>query len=349
MRAKRPPRSGESPVLCLEPRDFNEIIKQSEGDLKSLDWSEAFGHLTVMGPEALDWLNVHPGGTYVDGTLGGGGHSRLILKALGSEGRLIALDRDPEPRAWATEGWGRGEGRLTVAAGNFVDMDEILARLGQGRVDGILLDLGLSSRQLSGPGRGFSWLSDEPLDMRLDPNGKLTARDVVNRYQEKDLADLIWRYGEERASRRLARMIVRSRQKKPLETTGELAALAAAALYRPGPPPRIHPATRLFMALRIEVNGELADLESFLGRAADLLKPGGRLVVISFHSLEDRLVKEAFRGKSETGPGPWLRLHKKPLTAGSEEVERNPRARSAKLRAAEKADLQAVGTFGRRQ
>jgi len=337
--AKRPARSGENRVLCPEPLDFDAVIEQSKDDSGSLNWSEAFGHLTVMGPEAIHWLNLRPEGAYVDGTLGGGGHSRLILKALGPEGRLIALDRDPEPRAWAREGWGRDEGRLKVAAGNFVNMDEILAEQGLDQVDGILLDLGLSSRQLALPGRGFSWLKDEALDMRLDPEGDLTALEVVNRYQEKDLADLIWRYGEERASRRLARAIVRARQKKPLETTGELAALAAAALYRPGPPPRIHPATRLFMSLRIEVNRELADLESFLSRAPGFLKPGGRLVIISFHSLEDRLVKEAFRGSGQTGPSPWLRLHKKPLTAGPEELEQNPRARSAKLRAAEKAEL----------
>jgi 16S rRNA (cytosine1402-N4)-methyltransferase len=339
MSAKRPDRSGENRARCPEPLDFDAVIEQSNGDISSVDWSEAFGHLTVMGPEAIQWLNVHPEGTYVDGTLGGGGHSRLILKALGPQGRLIALDRDPEPRAWASEGWGRDEGRLTVTAGNFENMAEILADQDLGAVDGILLDLGLSSRQLSLPGRGFSWLTDEPLDMRLDPDGDLTALEVVNRYQEKELADLIWRYGEERASRRLARSIVRARQKKPLETTAELAALATTALYRPGPPPRIHPATRLFMALRIVVNRELADLESFLSRAPGFLKPGGRLVIISFHSLEDRLVKEAFRGNNEEGPSPWLRLHKKPLTAGAEELEKNPRARSAKLRAAEKVTL----------
>ena len=301
------------------------------------DWSEAFGHLTVMGAEALEYLRVKPDGIYVDGTMGGGGHSRLILSALGDKGRLIALDQDAEARSWASQGWGRHENRLTVAAGNFGRMDEILAGLDLGGVDGILLDLGLSSRQLASPGRGFSWSRDETLDMRLDPQGDLTAAEVVNSYPEKELADVIWRYGEERASRRLARAIVRFRSKKPLETTGELASLVAACLWRPGPPPRIHPATRTFMALRIEVNRELAVLEDFLKMAPDLLKAGGRLVIISFHSLEDRLVKEAFRFRDEKGRGPWVALHKKPLTPGSEEEANNPRSRSAKLRAAEKA------------
>ncbi len=335
MGGKNPSRPSESRPSAPEPLALAEVLSQTGA--AAPDWSEAFGHLTVMGREAIEGLGLKPDGLYVDGTLGGGGHSRLILEALGPEGRLIALDQDPEPRAWATSGWGRGEPRLTVAAGNFGHLDEILAGLGQGGVDGILLDLGLSSRQLIESGRGFSWQSEEPLDMRLDPDGPLTAMEVVNRYREKDLADLIWRYGEERASRRLARAIVLARGKKPVETTGELAALVAKTLYRPGPPPRIHPATRTFMALRIEVNRELAMLEDFLAMAPGLLKPEGRLVIISFHSLEDRLVKEAFRGRDQQGRAFWRPLHKKPLTPGPDELERNPRARSAKLRAAEKA------------
>lgn len=302
-----------------------------------VDWSDAFGHLTVLGPEAVQLLDVKPDGVYVDATLGGGGHSRLILERLSAGGRLIALDQDPEPRAWAVDGWGKGDERLTVAAANFECLGEVLAGLGIREVDGIMADLGLSSRQLAAPGRGFSWLRDEPLDMRLDPEGGLTAAEIVADYREKDLADLIYRYGEERASRRVARAIVWARQRQPLETTGQLAAIVAKALYRPGPPPRIHPATRTFMALRIEVNRELEALEKFLAEAPGLLKPAGRLAVISFHSLEDRLVKEAFRQKDQKGRSPWLILTKKPLTAGLEELAKNPRARSAKLRAAEKA------------
>ena len=333
-RKKRPgaPRESEKAYQPPTPRQLDQIL----ADNQPPDWSEAFGHVTVMGPEAIECLALESDGVYVDATTGGGGHSRMILRTLGPSGRLIAIDRDPEPRTWAREGWGQGDSRLTVAAGSFEDLREILTDLNVGEVNGILLDLGTSSRQLASPGRGFSWTTDEPLDMRLDPGGDLTAWEVVNHYPEKKLADLIYQYGEERASRRLARFIVGARQKKPLETTGELAALAARCLYRPGPPPRIHPATRLFMALRIEVNRELAALEGFLKSAPALLKPEGRLVIISFHSLEDRLVKEAFRERDEEGRSPWRPLHKKPLTAGPEELEINPRARSAKLRVAEK-------------
>ena len=328
----RMPQDSESLCLATIPQKLDQFL----GENGPKNWSEAFGHYTVMGAEAIEWLGIKADGVYVDGTLGGGGHSRLILGALGEKGRLIALDKDPEPRAWALKGWGQGEGRLTVAAGSFEDLEEILAGLKVEAVDGILLDLGLSSRQLASPGRGFSWTADERLDMRLDPSGALTAWDVVNRYPEKKLADVIFQYGEERASRRLARAIVAARQKKPLDTTDELAALIAKSLYRPGPPPRIHPATRSFMALRIEVNGELAALTNVLRSAPRLLKPQGRMVIISFHSLEDRLVKEAFRGRDEEGRPPWRPLLKKPLIAGPEELEINPRSRSAKLRAAEK-------------
>jgi 16S rRNA (cytosine1402-N4)-methyltransferase len=287
-----------------------------------------------MGPEAVAALVLEPAGVYVDGTLGGGGHSRLILAALASKGRLIAQDRDPEPRRWATAGWGREEGRLLVAAGSFGDLAEILAGLGEGPINGLLVDLGISGRQLAAPGRGFSWLLDEPLDMRMDQDQPLTAREVVNRYPEKILARILWLYGEERAARRLARAMVQARSKAPLETTGQLAALAARVLYRPGPPPRLHPATRTFQALRLEVNRELQELDKLLKAAPSLLKPGGRLVVISFHSLEDRLVKTAFRAGDEKGRPFWLPLSKKPRCPEAREIERNPRARSAKMRVA---------------
>lgn len=332
-RRRRPTGQVSPPEPQPAPLDFSEDLA---GEVS--DWSRAFGHLTVLGPEALDWLSVKPGGVYVDGTLGGGGHSRLILSALGPQGRLIALDQDPEPRLWAARGWGRDDSRLTIAAGNFGSLDLVLADLGLDKVDGIVLDLGLSSRQLLSPGRGFSWTAEEaPLDMRLNPEGDLTALEVVNRFPEKELADIIWRYGEERASRRIARAIVRARQRQSLKTTGELAAIVAASLWRPGPPPRIHPATRTFMALRIFINGELDALEDFLAKAPGLIKPGGRLVIISFHSLEDRLVKEAFRARDEKGESPWVIFHKKPITPGEDEEAKNPRSRSAKLRAAERA------------
>jgi 16S rRNA (cytosine1402-N4)-methyltransferase len=319
-----------------QPVELAEALKMPQDG----DWSRAFGHWPVLGAEVALALAVKPGGVYVDATLGGGGHSRLILEVLNPEGRLIALDQDPEPVRWAREGWGRREKRLKALPGNFENLGEILTEQGLDEVDGILLDLGFNSRQLAVSGRGFSWSGDEPLDMRLDPEGELTAAQVVNRYQEKDLADLIWRYGEERASRRVARAIVRARRIKALETTGELAGLLAKTLYRPGPPGRIHPATRTFMALRIETNRELAGLGTFLKTAPALLKPGGRLVVISFHSLEDRLVKEALRFKDEQGRSPWRVVCKKPQVAGPDETRRNPRARSAKLRAAEKIALE---------
>jgi len=300
------------------------------------EWSRAFGHQTVLGPEAVVALVLDPAGVYVDGTLGGGGHSRLILAALSHRGRLIALDKDPEPRRWAAVGWGKGEGRLTVVGGSFANLGCLLAELGQGPVDGLLLDLGVSGRQLTAPGRGFSWLQDEPLDMRLDQAQPLTAREVVNRYPEKVLAEILWRYGEERAARRLARAMVQTRSQSPLETTGQLAALAARVLYRPGQPPRLHPATRTFQALRLEVNRELQELEEFLKIAPELLKPGGRLAVISFHSLEDRLVKTAFRAVEAEGRPRWQPLTKKPERPEAGEIERNPRSRSAKMRVAAK-------------
>jgi 16S rRNA (cytosine1402-N4)-methyltransferase len=213
-------------------------------------------------------------------------------------------------------------------------LGKILAGLGREQVDGVLLDLGINSRQLAAPGRGFSWLLDEPLDMRLDQGQSLTAREVVNRYPEKVLAEIFWNYGEERASRRLARAVVQARNRAPLETTGQLAALAARVLYRPGPPPRLHPATRTFQALRLEVNRELQELEKFLRVAPSLVKPLGRLVLISFHSLEDRLVKTAFRAGDEEGRPHWSPLTKKPKGPEAGEIECNPRARSAKMRAA---------------
>lgn len=315
------------------PMDLAEALALARDQGAAMDWSQSFGHLTVMGAEALEALAIKEDGVYVDATLGGGGHSRLILQRLGPKGRLLAVDQDPEPRAWAAEGWGRGEKRLTVLAGNFEDLPRLLAEEGIEKVDGVLADLGLSSRQLAARERGFSWVQDERLDMRLNPHNSLSAWDVINRFSEKELADLIWRYGEERASRKLAGAIVRHR---PIDTTDQLAALAAKVLYRPGPPPRIHPATRTFMALRIAVNRELEVLENFLAEAPEFLKTGGRLAAISFHSLEDRLVKEAFRKRDDYGRCPWKALTKKPLTAAEEEVARNPRSRSAKLRAAEK-------------
>lgn len=300
-----------------------------------------FNHQTVLPVEAVGALNVEPAGLYVDGTMGGGGHSRLILAALGPQGRLLALDRDPVALAFARDTWAGADPRVTVFAGNFVHLPEILRELGLGPVNGILLDLGLSSHQLFHSGRGFAFAqAEEPLDMRMDPQSELTAATVVNTWPEKELADIFYHLGEERASRRVAAAVVRARQKAPLATTGQLAQVALTALWRPGRPPKIHPATKIFMALRILVNDELGALKEFLVQAPGQIKTGGRLAIISFHSLEDRLVKEAFRQKNETGRGYFQPLFKKPQIPGPEELAANPRARSAKLRAAERSDLE---------
>jgi 16S rRNA (cytosine1402-N4)-methyltransferase len=319
-------------------------------------WSESFGHEPVMLAEAMEALEVRPDGFYVDGTLGGGGHARAILERLGPEGRLLGLDVDPGPLEFARR-WGADEPGLTLARLNFKGLADHLAESGLGPADGVIVDLGPSSKQLLTPERGLSFSHDGPLDMRLDPDSELTAGDIVNNWPEEDLSDIFRRLGEDRASRRLAAAVVAERASGPIDSTSRLAAVAQRVSGRFGPPPRIHPATRMFMGLRLAVNGELEALTTFLARARECLKPGGRLVVISFHSLEDRLVKEALRGerpvKGEArapgkGPGeesaeavwrPWRRKVIKPSEA---ETARNPRARSAKLRAAE-----AVGGGGR--
>jgi 16S rRNA (cytosine1402-N4)-methyltransferase len=306
---------------------------------------EAFGHLPVLPKECLEALDIKPDGFYVDATMGGGGHSRLILEALGENGRLLALDADPDAVSWARSRWipelTKGEGggvksgeeRIIVRNANFRELTEILKEEGLGQADGILADLGVSGRQLKDPERGFSFAEDGPLDMRMSADLEVSAADLVNRLPEKDLANLIFELGEERHSRRIARAIVEVRRKKPFTRTRELADLAYRVL-RGGGKERIHPATRLFMALRIKVNDELGALRDFLRDAHGNIKEGGRLAVISFHSLEDREVKELFRRGPLYETAYWEALWKKPLTPGPEEAMRNPRARSAKLRAA---------------
>ena len=298
----------------------------------------SFVHTPVMLEEALDALAPRAGGRYVDGTAGGGGHTRRILEAAGPQGRVLALDRDPDAVAHLLETLVPQWPGLTVRQANFTSLGPILQELGWGEVDGVLLDLGISSHQLEGSGRGFSFDRDEPLDMRMDPDQGRTAAELINRTPEKELADIIFQLGEERASRRVARALVRARGRNPIETSRQLAEVVAKALWRPGKPPRIHPATRTFQALRLAVNRELDNLADFLAEAPELLRPGGRLAVISFHSLEDRLVKRALpRRLPVDQAGPALKgLYKKPLIPGEEEVSRNPRARSAKLRAGER-------------
>jgi 16S rRNA (cytosine1402-N4)-methyltransferase len=309
------------------------------------------GHVPVLLKEAIDFLDVRRGGRYIDATVGLGGHSYEIAKRLGAPGHLIGFDKDPKALEAARKVLGRwssvvGENEsqqprtydqrpegdwpgLELMHGSFADLAN---EQGPKTIDGILADLGVSSLQLSDAARGFSFQAEGPLDMRMNPQAELTAEQVVNRMDERELANVIYEFGEERRSRRIARAIVRSR---PIRTTAQLAeVISAAARPMNKAERRIHPATRTFQALRIFVNRELDDLRELLNAAPQLLKPGGRLVVISFHSLEDRIVKDSLREGVKQGH--YRLLTKKPVTATEEEVDRNPRSRSAKLRGAEK-------------
>lgn len=284
-------------------------------------------HTAVLPAEVMALLAVEPGMTVVDGTLGGGGHTRLLLDAVGPTGRVIALDRDP---AAIDRGARELAGRpIRFAQANFCDLPEALDALGLDRVDRVLLDVGLSSDQLADQARGFSFDSEGPLDLRFDPTEGEPAWRMVNRLRPETLADIIYEFGEERFSRRIARRIADVRDKDPIRTSRDLARLVMAAVPRQKSPQRIHPATRTFQALRIAVNQELKSLRIALERIPTRLTPGGRLGVISFHSLEDRLVKEAFRNRQV-----WDALTRSPVEAGPDEVARNPRSRSAKLRVA---------------
>lgn len=299
-----------------------------------------FKHIPVLFHETVDSLQIKPNGIYVDGTVGGAGHSREIASRL-TTGRLIALDQDPEAVAVASE---RLKGLpATVIRSNFKDMDKVLLSLGIQKVDGILMDLGVSSYQLDNGDRGFSYHKDAPLDMRMSGEG-ITAEELVNNLSEDELSDIFFRYGEEKFSKRIAARIVRERTSTPIKTTSQLAELIAnavpAAARRDG-----HPARRCFQALRIAVNAELDVLEEVLDRAFDLLAPDGVLSIITFHSLEDRMVKQRFKeyctgctcppdipvcvcGKTPRGK----LIFRKPVEASAEELKENPRSRSAKLR-----------------
>jgi len=309
-------------------------------------------HVPVLLKEAIDFLNVRRGGTYIDATVGLGGHSYEIAKRLGAPGHLIGLDKDPAALEIAKSVLGRsflrsaqdelrtvvGQNdwpRVELRHGSFADLANDQRPT---TIDGLLADIGVSSLQLSDAARGFSFQADGPLDMRMDPQSERTAEQVVNHLDERELADVIYEFGEERRSRRIARAICRSR---PIRSTAHLAEVISAAA-RPMNPGRnkydqrrIHPATLTFQALRIFVNRELDDLKALLEAAPRILKPGGRVVVISFHSLEDRIVKDAFR-EGAIKDKYFRVLTKKPVTASLEEQDRNPRARSAKMRAAER-------------
>lgn len=300
-------------------------------------------HIPVLYSEVLELLRPRAGGYYIDGTLGAGGHTEGILQASAPDGRVLVFDRDPEAIAFARrrlEAYGE---RVVFINASYAEMGTLAPTLGFGTVGGILLDLGLSSRQLDDAARGFSFLKEGPLDMRFDPKLEESAADLVNKLEVEALADILWRYGDVRRSRFVARAIVDNR---PLETTTELAELLEDISGRRG---RIHPATQVFQALRIVVNHELEELEKGLPAAVGLLRSGGRLAVISFHSLEDRLVKQTFRKLSQDCVCPpqqpvctcdasaTVRLvNRRVVKASEEEIARNPRSRSARLRVAEK-------------
>jgi 16S rRNA (cytosine1402-N4)-methyltransferase len=301
-------------------------------------------HQPVLYKEIIHALQPHDGGRYVDGTLGAGGHARGILEASAPDGYLLGLDVDPQALALARKTLAPYEQRTHLVQASYISLSRQLAQLGWKAVDGIVFDLGVSSMQFDTPERGFSFMNDAPLDMRFGPSALQSAADLVNEYSERELADLIYRYGEERDSRKIARAIVRAR---PLHTTRELVAVIEAVSPRRGD--RIHPATRTFQALRIAVNEELASVEAVLPQALAGLGSGGRLAVISFHSLEDRIVKDFFREQSKDLVNPpyeqiyaeerkatLKEVNRKPITPGEDEIKSNPRARSAKLRIAEK-------------
>jgi 16S rRNA (cytosine1402-N4)-methyltransferase len=288
-------------------------------------------HIPVLPREVLDMLDPQPGQFVVDATVGVGGHARLLLERLGPTGRLIGIDQDPAMLQLAAQRL--AELPVTLVQRNFEEIRAVLDDLSISAVDAILADLGFCSDQLADPQRGLSFQEEGPLDMRLDPSRGQPARTLVNRLPEKELADIFWQYGEERYSRRIARRIVEARQEAPIETTAQLAELVRRCVPRfRGQRHSIDPATRVFQALRIATNDELGALERFLAAVPDCLKPGGRVAVISFHSLEDRLVKQAFRKMPEL----IKERARKPLQAGEAEIRNNPRARSAKLRAAQR-------------
>jgi 16S rRNA (cytosine1402-N4)-methyltransferase len=306
-------------------------------------------HIPVMLETAVELMGCRAGGFYVDGTLGGAGYAAAILKASGPDGTLLGMDWDDEAIQRARDKLGSYEDRAILAKASFAELPRVLRELRLGPADGIVLDLGVSSFQLEDPARGFSFLREGPLDMRMDPSLKQTAADLVNRLPEKELARLIFQLGEERWARRIARSIVTRRKAKLFTSTLELAELIKMVAPSTRDTRRLHPATRTFQALRMAVNRELEQLDDFLSHALGTLKPGGRMCIVSFHSLEDRKVKEEFRSWSKScrcdrdvvvcqcEGRPLARLlTKRPLRPHQEEVERNPRARSARLRAVEK-------------
>jgi 16S rRNA (cytosine1402-N4)-methyltransferase len=291
------------------------------------------GHEPVLVEEVVAALAVRPGGVYVDCTLGAGGHARRLVEA--GAARVIGIDRDPVALETAREGLGALADRVEVVHGDYRQLPALLDAMGVERVDGILADLGVSSMQLDDPGRGFSFRQSGPLDMRMDRSSGLPLDALLAAVDEATLADVICRYGEERHARRVARAILAARDRGELSDTAALAAVVRRAAGGRGWQ-RIDPATRTFQALRIWVNDELEGLDGFLEAAARRLAPGGRLAIIAFHSLEDRVVKHTFRRLAADGPGTWQLVTRRPIRPGEEETSRNPRARSARLRVLER-------------
>ena len=308
-----------------------------------------FKHTSVLFEECMEGLDIRPDGIYVDGTLGGGGHSEGICKRLGEKGMLIGIDRDRDALNAAEKRLEAYPCQKVFVQSNYSDIKDVLADLEIDSIDGALLDLGVSSFQLDNPDRGFSYMQEAPLDMRMSQDDDFTAYDVVNTYDADELKNIIFKYGEERWASRIADFIVKARKDKPIETTGQLVDIIKAAILasarRDGP----HPAKRTFQAIRIEVNDELGQLEKAVDEFCDVLSPGGRLCIITFHSLEDRIVKDIINKRINpcTCPkefpvcvcgkvGDIKKKSNKPIAPTAEEIERNPRSRSAKLRVAEK-------------
>ena len=297
-------------------------------------------HTPVMTDQVIYYLNCLPGRIYCDGTIGMGGHAKNILEVTSPDGMLLGIDMDSKALAVASERLAEFGDRAILVQGNYKDLPSILASNNLSEIDGVLLDLGVSSFQLDDGGRGFSFLRDEPLGMNFDIHGRRRASQIINQYPESRLADIIWKYGQERWARRIAGRIVAERKKTPIESTAHLVRIICSAVPRSKGKRRIHPATRTFQALRMEVNQELENLCQFLEVVWGCLKRGGRVCIISFHSLEDGLVKRRFRDQVKTHHG--LSEHsmveiltKKPLKPSLEEVRMNPRSRSARMRAAE--------------
>lgn len=310
-----------------------------------------FGHKSVLLDETIESLDIKPDGIYVDGTLGGGGHASEVCRRLGDKGRFIGIDQDADAIAAASERLKEFGDKVTIVRSNYENIDEVLKELGISQVDGIYLDLGVSSYQLDTAERGFTYREDDaPLDMRMDQRNEMTAKDIVNTYSESELFHIIKNYGEDRFAKNIAKHIVRARQEKEIETTGELIEFIKAAIPAKVRATGGHPAKRTFQAIRIELNKELEVLENSIDKMTDLLAPGGRLSIITFHSLEDRIVKNRFRinenpctcppdfpvcmcGKKSKGRV----VTRKPILPSEEELSENKRSKSAKLRVFEKS------------